>query len=303
MAEAPFPDFYPVLEIPPEAVLDDESLGSKPKFWFERNGQRWLFKEARENTGEDWSEKLAAEIAARLGLPAARVELASFQGKPGSASLSFLRHDDTHTDGLIHGNEILAGQVFGYDKAKRQRQSDHTLENIAFAIRRLFPAPAQHDAVLTRLAAYWVLDGLIGNTDRHHENWGLLTHFDGGKWAIQVAPTYDHASSLGRELRDERRKSILDNKTVGLYIRKGNGGIYLNSNDAHGANPLNLVKYAVKQFPQQFIPALQTVKLFPIQDFLSLVDRVPPARMSSLAKQFTQAFLTYTHASLCALIP
>ena len=42
-----------------------EQLGSKPKFWFRLEGdeQPWLFKFTRENTGEDWSEKIASEVA------------------------------------------------------------------------------------------------------------------------------------------------------------------------------------------------------------------------------------------------
>jgi hypothetical protein len=293
---------FPILEVQPEEVLDDESLGTKPKFWFIRDEQRWLFKEARENTGEDWSEKLAAEIAARLGIPAAAVELASFQGKAGSASLSFLHHD-RHTLNLIHGNEILAGQVFGYDKDKRQRQSDHTLKNIEFAIGRLFPAAEDRQTVLARLAAYLVLDGLIGNVDRHHENWGLLARFTERGWEIEVAPTFDHASSLGRELRDERRRTILENRNIERYVRKGTGGIYLGSEDPHGANPLRLVEFGARRFPQYFLAALQNLKAVPVQDLLALVDRVPDNRMSDPARSFTKAFLTYTHASLCALIP
>ena len=45
---------YEVLEVAPASIEDIEQLGSKPKFWFYRGTERWLFKEARENTGEDW---------------------------------------------------------------------------------------------------------------------------------------------------------------------------------------------------------------------------------------------------------
>lgn len=217
---------YPIIPIQPEDVLYDEDLGSKTKFWFQREEKRWLFKETQfikapnwiEKTGEDWSEKLAAEIAARLDIPAAVVELASFQGKDGCASLSFL-DPEKRTAYLIHGNEILAGQVFGYDKDKRHGQSDHTLHNIERAICRLFPDPEHCQAALTQLAAYLVLDALVGNVDRHHENWGLLL-LARLAWEISVAPSYDHASSLGRELHDAKRQAILANKRMEQYVRK-----------------------------------------------------------------------------------
>ncbi len=46
-----------------------------------------------------------------------------------------------------------------------------------------------------------VLDALIGNVDRHHENWGLVGHPETDQqgnrtFLVYVAPTYDHASCL-----------------------------------------------------------------------------------------------------------
>src|SRR6266581_3390089 len=64
---------YPILSVRSEEIVDVEQLGSKPKFWFRQDDQLWLFKEARANTGEDWAEKVAAEIAKLVGMPAARI--------------------------------------------------------------------------------------------------------------------------------------------------------------------------------------------------------------------------------------
>ena len=44
-------------------------MGSKPKVWFQLNGENWLFKEAREATGEDWAEKVVAEVAREIAIP------------------------------------------------------------------------------------------------------------------------------------------------------------------------------------------------------------------------------------------
>ena len=42
---------YPILQVRSDDLISDEALGSKTKFWFQQNGRRWLFKEARDNTG------------------------------------------------------------------------------------------------------------------------------------------------------------------------------------------------------------------------------------------------------------
>lgn len=67
-----------------------EQLGTKEKVWLEDpDGGAGLFEQVRADgggiRGEDWAEKLAAEAAMALGLPAARVELATrpfAQGRP-----------------------------------------------------------------------------------------------------------------------------------------------------------------------------------------------------------------------------
>lgn len=107
---------YPVVEIPQDAREDIEQLGSKPKFWVTRDDGRWLFKEARPNTGEDWAEKVAAELARLLAVEAAQVELATYVERRGCISKNFIARDTG--EALIHGNEILAVHVAHYDKTK-----------------------------------------------------------------------------------------------------------------------------------------------------------------------------------------
>jgi len=97
---------FPIIDITADPVVSDEQLGSKSKFWISRDNEKWLFKEARASTGEDWAEKIASEVARLIGLNAARVELAVYAERRGCLSLSFVLEDEN----LVHGNEILAGQ-------------------------------------------------------------------------------------------------------------------------------------------------------------------------------------------------
>lgn len=294
---------YQVIQVRAEDLIGDEALGSKTKFWFRHDAKRWLFKEARDGTGEDWAEKIAAHVAMLVGIPAATVELAEFEGRRGCACLSFVHPE--HGETLVHGNEILAGIVLGYDPKKTFHQSDHTLDNIATAIDRLFTDKAAHDAVLGILASYLVLDALVGNTDRHHENWALLvkaTQADGIRVGTEVAPSFDHASSLGRELNDLKRQNLLKADAVGSYARKGKGAIYFGTADQHGANPIRLVEFGARRFPQHFMPPLQRLKGVAVPNLQGLVDAVPVARMSDSSKQFARAFLAYTHNALTILV-
>ena len=298
---------FSILQVTLDDTIRDEQLGSKPKFWFSQDGHRWLFKEARPNTGEDWAEKLGAEIAHRVGISVANVELAASGERRGCASQNFLMPD---VEDLIHGNEILGGSIVGYEADKRLKQSDHTLSNIIEAIQKLVRTEAEYRPILTQLAGYLVLDALIGNTDRHHENWGLIARYpeaggdnpDIARAALRVAPSFDHASSLGRELLPARIEAINTPALMEGYIRGGRGGIYLASTDRRGANPLELVEVAAKRYPRYFSPALQQVAAVSVEEMVEFVANIPADRMSEANQKFVGLFLTYSHTALTKLL-
>jgi hypothetical protein len=110
------PDEPSILEIDPTWRRGIEDMGSKPKFWFRYQDGMWLYKQARENTGEHWAEKVASEIAELIGLPTHETLIATYEGRVGCAVRSFLKPGQT----LIHGNELLAGAIEGYDKSKHR---------------------------------------------------------------------------------------------------------------------------------------------------------------------------------------
>jgi hypothetical protein len=293
---------FPILQVDPNSLVGDEQLGSKNKFWFARGDERWLFKQAREHTGEDWAEKVAAEIAGCVQVEAAQVELAEYLGRRGSASLSFVEPNES----LVHGNEILAGQILGYDPEKKSKQSDHTFDNIIAAVRKLVGGAEWYHEVLKDIAPYIVLDGLICNTDRHHENWGFLMTSvtdDGGgvSMSFRIAPSFDHASSLGRELLPEKAGRILAANDVATYARRGHGGIYWTASDRRGPDPLHLVELAAARFPDYFRDALNHVAQTPLPQLLQIMDAVPNSLISEPSRHFAKALLTYTHGVLSGL--
>jgi hypothetical protein len=195
------------------SLEDTEQMGSKEKFWCKRRGtdERYLLKYPRASTGEDWAEKIAAELAgdAGLRLPHAGVELATHRGRAAVLVRDFLGEGER----LIHGNELLWERDPDYPHEMR-RVPQHTLTTVFEVLEaRTVEVPQGLDlpngvrTAIDLYSGYLVLDALIGNTDRHHENWGIVAkrRIDGARM-LSVAPTYDHGSSLGRELRDEERR-------------------------------------------------------------------------------------------------
>ncbi|MGH9429309.1 MAG: HipA domain-containing protein [Terriglobia bacterium] len=287
---------YRILTVQPEWVLEKEALGSKEKFWcrWPEGKVSWLFKYCQPHTGQHWAEKIASEIAEVLGILHAHVDLAVFNGERGSLSESFARRGRS----LFHGNQILAGKVIGYNPDRRFRQSDHTLANILRALEGGFATPESARKSKEQLAGYLVLDALIGNTDRHHENWGILLKMTSAGWEGIVAPTFDHASSLGRELLDEgpgkRRQTLLHSKSVGSYLEKARGAIFWDDGDAHGLSPLELVRRACRESLQLFSPTLHRLERIDRSSIESIVNRVPDDWMTAMARQFAIELMCYS---------
>lgn len=62
----------------------------------------------------------------------------------------------------------------------------------------------------------FVIDSLIGNTDRHNGNWGFLLNKSTGK--VSFSPIYDCGSALNPMLEDEEIKNINETELKNLSI-------------------------------------------------------------------------------------
>lgn len=298
-----------ILEIDPSWRRGIEDMGSKPKFWFRYQDEMWLFKQARANTGEHWAEKVASEIAALMGLPTHEALIATYEGHLGCAVRSFLKPGQT----LVHGNELMAGTIEGYDKSKHRGQADHNFENIVATLERRFVPPLVRRKVSLRFVGFLMFDALVGNTDRHHENWGVLQKItvndnrDTNRLRISLriglAPTFDHASSLGRELLDEARLRMLaDPMALRRYIRRGTGGIFRDAEAKKGLAPIALAEIIAQSYPQFFEPWSRRIASLPGDFAQPLLDQIPEPCMSPAAKQFVLAFLSESRKMIVSVL-
>ena len=266
-------------------------MGSKDKFWCqlpdEQGGGRWLFKQPRQQTDntEHLSEKIAQEVADLIKVPCARIQLAEFRTIRGTIS----RDIQLPGEVLVHGNEVIAGRVMGYDRSKKRHTSDHTFENIRKAILGVCKGRCEED--LNQFAGFLVLDALVGNTDRHHENWALLRRESLQGVDYRLAPSFDHASSLGRELKDERRLLLLQRNRLDEYIHRGPGAVYLAVLGEKAISPVELVQRLVVSFPDCFRPWLRSLEGVTTEAVEAILSRVPVGWMSDQQRQFAASLM------------
>jgi len=302
-------EYYKTVSVDIKDKSQIEQMGTKTKFWFlnASTNERWLFKYNRPKTGEDWSEKIASEIAELLEIPHAIVELAECEGKKGVLSKDFT--EETKRGNLVHGNELLTAIDPDYPSEQYRKVSQHSIDNITQILKsgfaglpRGYSAPSNVTNAVDLFLGYLTLDALIGNIDRHHENWGVLVYQEKSKWYAELAPTYDHASSLGRELQEEKRISLLSGKirnaNIETYANKARSAIYLNVDDKKALPTIE----AFIEFSKHSTEARKVWldKLAGIVDdtLIKLVKRVPRERLSTESAEFVYQLLLFNKQRL-----
>ena len=139
---------------------------------------------------------------------------------------------------------------------------------------------------------YLVLDAWIANTDRHHQNWALLQTQGAKGVTYSMCPSFDHASSLGRELPDEKRRTLL---AAGIdryrHHRLARGAIYWETGDRHPLHQMELVRRIERNHPELVRPWLSRLEGVAVDEWVSVVHRVPETWMSTTAKEFAASLI------------
>jgi hypothetical protein len=295
-------DQFPIFNVPADAAEAEEAMGTKFKFWFQHPELgNCLFKQARSNTGEDWAEKIAAELAQLLGLPHARCELATWNERPGTISPAMVPENAS----LIHGNDILARLVSSYPRSQGYNVSEHTLDIVLQAISDPvvnlpldWIPPNGITTAIDTFVGYLLLDAWIGNGDRHHENWGFIATID---QAVYLSPTYDHASSLGRELLDSKRQERIHNNSVIAYANRARSAFYAQPGDKKSLFTLNVFTEVARRYPNAARVWLEQLAQITSANTQELLTRIPLARISSVAVEFAHQVLNINQSRLLCL--
>ena len=285
---------YPVFDISGTDQDLFEQLETNIKFWFAN--ERKLYKEGRANTGENWAEVVASRICDLLLIPHAHYDFALYGKNEGVICESIVPSGGR----LVHANELLARFDRSYDLEKKHKQTAYALKTVLALLRNVSKfvtlppdwrdAPKEVTDPLGLFIGYVMLDALIANQDRHHENWGIIA--EPIHRTVYLAPTFDHASSLGREVTDENRKDRLttrdQRRTVACYANKGLSAFYDAEHPPRRLDTIEAFRRAAKQDSRAAKAWLDRLNLITDDSVNNIFQNIPcdQIRITDLAIQF-----------------
>ena len=100
-------------------------------------------------------------------------------------------------ENLIHGGALISeiNKKFSRLKSDAEGRKFYTLELVIEALRQYVRKNSEAAIVWQQFFDMLTLDALIGGTDRHYNNWGILEKADEGKF-LRLAPAFDNGISL-----------------------------------------------------------------------------------------------------------
>lgn len=232
------------------------STGKRVKAWYARNSDNkvFLFKipkryESGFLTYEIWTEIIAYYVGIELGLDIPAISPARCGDDYGVLVENFL--EEYHE--VLFEAKVFLSQ---YDV-----ELMHNIDLIK-------------DYLLFLTVDFWnefkimlIFDCLIGNNDRHDENWGVCVD---DNEELRFAPYYDNASCLMKELNEQGIKEHLNNEQkFNKYIKLSKPpNLYWDGND-----PKHYTHY---QFMQKLIEKEPETKQI-IEEFLQ-IDYISPVK-------------------------
>lgn len=222
------------------------SKGRRVKSWYERviDGEVFLYKEPKKYastnfvTKEIWTELLAYKIGTFLGLDIPEAIPATDGEHYGILIKSFLKRGEAGMPviELAEASDILSA-------------SELKLSHNLLMIKRVFFHEAMEAGMWKKYLEMLIFDCLIGNNDRHDENWGLL--YGATIKKLRLAPIYDNASCLTSGETEEKVEQLLKNeKTLIQFINNSKPpNLYLTPYDDKHYKHFEIMEYLIKQEP------------------------------------------------------
>lgn len=255
--------------------LLDNNKGTRPKrLVIDKFNNKAYFKyeHPEYNCSEACSEKLSYEIAKILGFECAVIELA----KDEYGKLGVLNYIFTNDKKIEHNDAVSYLKKSGED-----RKDFYTLENIKKGLDKL------DSNLFFELFKILVFDALIGEQDRHEENWGIIKI----NKEYHISPLYDNGCSLLNKFKDELYANKYYNglNDFDSFINRSRSLIY----DKNGKKykHFDLIKELYNKYPDKIKIELKKLERLDDKKIEKIVNYIPDELLTNMHKKYIIKYL------------
>lgn len=266
--------------------------------------KRYLFKRSKKSYPDQfWGEIVAYRVGCLLDIDVPPAFAAWNSNSEHCAALIEWFYVDGEEVSSLAGDFLLKL----YPDFDREKGQNHNLRHITVMLR----AFAQHGLLEKKKWRQWwadalMFDALIGNTDRHQDNWGFLFSIDQTKEVpARLMPLFDNGTSLGHE-RFLDRVATWSPSDFLRYIQKGKHHVSWSLDEPRIKGHLALLERAIEEWPEtKTVVANRIARLtdFHFVDELSdLVHIAAPVPFTEERMNFILRLLAYRLDALKALL-
>ena len=250
----------------------------------DNQGAKAFFKYEGYLASESCSEKISYEIAKILGYDCAKIELAKDEnGTLGVLNYLFVNSNTTeHIDAVAYLNIH-----------EKEREKFYTLTNIKNALDKL------DKNLFKSFIRTMIFDALIGEQDRHEENWGV----EKSENKYEFSPLYDNGCSLLRNFKDENYAKLYYNqeKDFDAYINRSKTMIYKEESKSRYKH-FELIELLKSKYSDIVIPELVNLKKLTDEIIKDIVFKIPDDLLTEKHKKYIVLYLIKRRNILLAMI-
>lgn len=229
-----------------------EGSGRSEKIWLVNptNGDIGMFKfNKSEYTTEHFSEKIASELAQKINLECAKVELGIYNSQIGSFNYQINQDDEI----LIEGIQLINKYYPNYNSDTLYDSKNEEYYSLDMILKSLEQYNFRRD-----FFKIVVFDFLIGNTDRHQNNWAILQSDKN----TRLCPLYDNGSSLCCYIQESQIDSYLGNDKMrfnSLVNSKSTSRIRLDKKIKKEPRQLEVLEYLRNNYYEDVVDFIKTI--------------------------------------------
>jgi hypothetical protein len=239
-----------------------------------KNHRYLLKKSSHRYPDQFWIEIIAHQLGCLMNIPVPP-SFAAIDNDGQVGALIEWFYDDKDPDFIeyIDGGDLIMGYIPDFDRKKGEK---HNLITIIEIMKSL--TDNQHYLCSDNWKYYWakvfVFDAVIGNTDRHQDNWGICLYKDkdhSNKTMVKLSPVFDNGTSMGHEILEKNIHQFENHSKIKRYIQKGTHHMKWRINDRSRMNHVDFLCKYIQDYPETKSTIMTSLQ-FDLNHFKNLLN-------------------------------